>query len=162
MLTSQSPLRMLRSHSQYCSGLHQRLLAIVNLVCKFLALFCSCFKKPLLPLYGSCPPKIYHSDCSKHLKGKIGSKFHASTQGGPSHKFWAFGVLLQVRAEVQDLALASMAYSVAMMLPKIRYVHQRLGQAHVWLASKKRKGHSGKRELISPRSVPWPEPERLI
>ena len=28
---------MLRSHSHYCSGLYQRLLAIVNLLCKFLA-----------------------------------------------------------------------------------------------------------------------------
>ena len=73
VLTSQSPLRMLRSHSHYCSGLYQSLLAIVDLLCKFLAAVFVHVLKTLaaaIRLYGSCPPRINHSDCSTHLQRK--------------------------------------------------------------------------------------------
>ena len=80
---------MLRSHSHYCSGLYQRLLAIVNLLCKFLAAVFVHVFRTLAAAIRVMPAKITHSGCSRHLqKKKIGSQFHASTQGGPSHNTW--------------------------------------------------------------------------
>ena len=99
VLTSQSPLRMLRSHSRYCSGLYRKRLAIVHLLCKFLAVAL----KTLIAADGHARQKVIIAIVPHTFEGKK-PKIPRIKSGKPqSHNFqrsrtvWAPGVLCSVR-----------------------------------------------------------------